>query len=463
MVTRGFLSSGKTKKSKVIPTSRFTSDFSEATKSEFRIKLNSLQPTVSEAQEIIYQFFIDLVRDSSPEVALAEFKHLFIEPVPSANTEAIWALKIVIESQNETEFKNLFKRCCYIILNNWVGRRNYQITQDLIQLVSNWQNHHLPSDNHFQQMRAWLASFVNSQDYREIKLFVSRYDENCVQTNWTERYTSFLLAPQYVDEKNPIEQRQAAQKFSKQLKEKFKFELALYTAHAQAGDFKDSAFENPTVLGDEVLLLIKNIVARRGLLSYASLAKTFLAQIKDINYKEFKKSLLIYLFHSTEKETPLVKTLKTLILKKVDNLYETYDAETINNSLILMTCNKVIKILTLEKVGSPSPVFTLLVSQNNPLTLAVMLLKLVLISPNSRTHLEVCIALLIGHYQKKAPDKCQGFIKFLEICKIALTIYAENVQYNLVKMSANDRTNPEVVDLDTYRVFSLHKSPPKKE
>ena len=100
--------------------------------------------------------------------------------------------------------------------------------------------------------------------------------------------------------------------------------------------------------------------------------------------------------------------------------------------------------------------------QDNPLTLAVMLLKLVLISPNSRTHLEVCIALLIGHYQKKAPDKCQGFIKFLEICKIALTIYAENVQYNLVKMS-NGQTDPNLADLDAYRVFSLHKTPPKKE
>ncbi|MDF0552828.1 hypothetical protein [Kamptonema sp. UHCC 0994] len=461
MVTRGFLSSGKTKKSKALPNSMLKNDFSEATQGEFRIKLNSLQPNISEAQEIIYQFFIELVQQSYPDVVLAEFKHLFIEPVPSANAEAIWALKIIIESQNELEFKNLFKRCCYILLNNWVGRRNYQITQDLIELVSNWENYHLPSGNHFQQMRVWLASFVNSQDYQEIKLFVSRYDENRIETNWTERYTSFLLAPQYMDERNPIEQRQAAQKFSKQLKEQFKFELALYTAHAQAADLKDSTFQNPTILGDEVLLLIKNIVARRGLLSYASLAKTFLSQIRDINYKDFKKSLLAYLFHS-EKDTPLVKTLKTLLVKKVDNLYETYDSETINNSLILMTCNKVIKLLTLEKVGSPSPVFTLLVAQDNPLTLAVMLLKLVLISPNSRTHLEVCIALLIGHYKRKAPDKCQGFIKFLEICKIALTIYAENVQYNLVKMS-NGQTNPNLADLDAYRVFSLHKSPPKKE
>ncbi|HLO48881.1 MAG TPA: hypothetical protein VK211_10745 [Kamptonema sp.] len=459
MVTRGFLSSSKIKKSQVQSNSLFRDEFSETSQGELRIKLNSLQPNVYEAQEIIYKFFIELVHQSSPDVGLAEFKHLFIEPVLSANSEAIWALKIIIESQNELEFKNLFKRCCYILLNNWVGRRNYQITQDLIQLISDSQNSHIPSSHHFQKLRDWMVNFVNSQDYEEIKLFVSKYDENRVQTNWTERYTSFLLAPQYMDDRNPIEQRQAAQQFSKQLKEKFKFELALYTAHAQAGDFQDPSFQNPTVLGDEVLLLIKNIVARRGSLSYASIAKTFLNQIRDISYNDFKKSLLMYLFYS-ETNSPLIKTLKSLLIKKIERLYETYDDERLNNSLILMTCNKVIKLLTLEKIGHPSAVFTLLVAQDNPLTLAVMLLKLILISPNSRTHLEVCIALLIRHYQRKPAQKCQAFIKFLEICKIALTIYAENVQYNLVKMSHDNRSNPEIVDLDTYRVFSLHKTPP---
>jgi len=462
MVSRGFLSSSKTKKSQVRPTSQLKDDFSEASQGELRIKLNSLQPNVAEAQEIIYQFFIALVRPSSPAVVLEEFKHLFIEPIPSVNSEAMWALKIILESENEFEFKNLFKRCCYILLNNWVGRRNYQVTQDLIQLISDSQNSHIPSGHHFQKLRDWMVNFVTSQDYEEIKLFVSKYDENRVQTEWTERYTSFLLAPQYVDDRNPIEQRQAAQQFSKQLKEKFKFELALYTAHAQAGDLKDATFQNPTVLGDEVLLLIKNIVARRGSSSYASIAQTFLNQLRNISYKDFKKSLLMYLFYS-ESNTPLVKTLKSLLIKKVEGLYETYDAEQLNSSLILMTCNKVIKLLTLEKVGHPSTAFTLLVAQDNPLTLAVMLLKLVLISPNSRTHLEVCIALLIRHYQRKPPHKCQAFIKFLEICKIALTIYAENVQYNLVKMSEDNRTNPELGDRDTYRVFSLYKSPTQKE
>lgn len=422
------------------------------------MNLNNAEQAIEDAQETIYRFLMELVKQDASNAAMIAFKNLFIEQ-RTTTLEVDSALQTLLDSHNEQEFKNLLKRCCYILLNHWIGRRNHQLTQELIQVLSDSRLNLYPLDTRFVQLRNWLNNFIKSQDYEEIKLFVSKY-ENRETTSWTERYTSFLLVPQYINEKNPIEQRQAAQRFSKHLKEKFKFELALYTARVQSVNSRVENSENPTVLGDDVLLFIKNIVARRGSTNYASLAKTFLNQTRDLTYKNFKQSLLMYLLYS-EQETNLVKTLRTLLTRKVERLYESYDEEPINNSLLLMVCNKIIKILTLEKVGAPSSIFGLLVNQGNPLTLAIMLLKLVLISPNSRIRLEVCLALLIKHYEGKSAKKCENFIKFLEICKILLTIYAENVQYNLVRMGEGSQENQDIVSLEGYRVFSQHKFPPK--
>jgi len=46
-----------------------------------------------------------------------------------------------------------------------------------------------------------------------------------------------------------------------------------------------------------------------------------------------------------------------------------------------------------------------------------------------------------------------GVINFMEVYNIALAIYADNVQYNLIKMKNANRADLSIADLDNYRVF----------
>jgi hypothetical protein len=85
-----------------------------------------------------------------------------------------------------------------------------------------------------------------------------------------------------------------------------------------------------------------------------------------------------------------------------------------------------------------------------------------LISPHSRTYLELCCARLIQYYQDNSAAECQWLINFLEVCQIAITIYGENVQYNLVNMSDNPQEEQLFIDLNNCRVFSQQK-PIKKD
>jgi hypothetical protein len=115
-----------------------------------------------------------------------------------------------------------------------------------------------------------------------------------------------------------------------------------------------------------------------------------------------------------------------------------------------------------ENSGEPSALFLIFATQLNPLQLAILILKLILISPCSRTYLELCFARLISDYQEQSAAECQWLINFFEVAQIALTIYGNLVQYNLVNMSDKHQQEQLLTDLNNCRIFAQQK-PLKKQ
>lgn len=402
-------------------------------------------------REVICQFFLNIVKQSTPDAVLSEFKNLFIQLV-TIQSEPQRALYEIIISNDEEEFKNTLKRSIYIILNNWIFSRNYKSAHELMELLAGASINCCTSPA-LNNLNTWLGNFVNSQDYQEIKLFVDKYDYR-EKEHWKSRYTSYLLTSEYTDSNKPVEQRKAARTLSKQLQDKFKFDLAMYTAHSHhVGASTAQTTQNPTVLGDEALRLIKQVVSKRSFFSYANLANIFLKQTQRLQYKYFKQSLMKYLFFSVSNQG-LVNNLQTKLSEKLDSLYQDYHEEPLNKPLLLKTCNRVIEWLTMPRNGEPSSLFIALASQGNPLTLAIILLKITLICPATRTHLEVCMANLVQYYEDYSQEECHWVIKFLEITKIILTIFTENVRYNLVNMEAANQSDRSSTDEDSSRIFS---------
>lgn len=415
--------------------------------------------TLQHAQETIFNFLLDIVKKWPPEEVLLEFKRLFLYSVDSVEPDVVKAIYTIVFSNDEAEFRNTIKRCCYILVNNWDAGRHYKPVQELVQAFPNLRHAESTISPTLKRLRLWITQFADSQDYEGLKLFAARYDER-QEGPWTSRYTAYLLVPQFIDLKNPIEQREAARALSKQLRDRFKFDLAMYIARSQSPLLPERLPPNPTALGDDVLRLIKTIVAKRGPFSHSSLANIFLDQIQRLNYLEFKRSLLKYLIFSVE-YSDYVETLKKKLVERTGQLYEDYNASAVNDALILRTCNRVIEYLTSENRQEPSPLFVLLLSQGNPMTLVVILLKLILICKNSRTHLEARIADLIRYYEDFPEDECQWVVNFLEIFNVTFAIYAENVEYNLIKMQVGEPRPPHIDELlpnlDAYRIFSQLK------
>ena len=407
--------------------------------------------SIQQAQELIYKFLIYLVRNSAPETVILELNNLFSLCKNTDNSDVIDALYEIIFSKNEELFRNTLKRSCYILINNWYSHRKYTYIQELILLFDSASVSKKTLSRSLSRLRIWLTNFMDSEDYQELKLFASMYtvqEAGC----WSHRYTSFLLVPQYLDSKNPTEQREIARSLSKLLKEKFTFELAMYAARCDSPTFKEGRFSLSTSIGHEVICLIKKVVPRQILFSHENYAHLFIKQIQTLNYGDFKESLKKYLVFSINDPKSL-EILNAKLLEKLDGVYQSHSQEILSVDLLLRTCRRLIDFLTTEDGKNPSSLFILITTQGSTLTLVIIFLKIILICKYVRTHLEFCIAQLIHYYEKYPESECQWFINFLEIFNIVFAIYTENIQYNLVIVKDNALDNQSFVDLDAYRVF----------
>ena len=419
-------------------------------------------PNLQQAQETIYQFLIELVNRSSPETVLLEFKQLFLFGESSLSLEVNKALYEVIFHKESGEFRNTLKRSCYILINNWSASRNYKYIQQLIQTLGEAKDQTHTLSSSLRRLRSWLTDFIDSEDYQELELFVLPFIEN-ERVNWSHRYAFYLLVPQYLDSQNPIEQRDLASHLAKRLKEKFKFELVMYTVHCNSPTVKDEKITNPTRLGKGVLRLLQQLISKNFLFSYTNYARLFLEQTQELNYKQFKQSLLKYLVYSGrdasggECDRNSSDQIKKPLAQKLANLYKNHHQEPNNLDLLLRTSRRTIEFMTTEDGKEPSSLFILLASQGNPLTIVITLLKIILLCNYVRTHLDVCIAKLIQYYENYPETECQWFINFLDIFNVVLAIYTENVQYNFVKIEAGDSANQQVASPENYRIFSQLK------
>lgn len=412
---------------------------------------------IHQAQEVIYQFLIRSVNQATPETVLMEFKQLFGMGENLVDPDVNQALHQIVNSKNEEEFRNTLKRACYILINNWSSKRTAQPIKELIQILAEVPIEQPTLAPTLNRIRTFISNFITSQDYQELKLFASP-DNPDAKRHWTERYTSYLLVPQYLDSRNPIEQREIAKNLSKRLKKQFKLELAMYTARCDSPTFQDGRIPNPTRLGDKAIRLIKKVSAQHLSFSYVKHAAHFLQQVKTINYIEFKEKIHKYLIFSGNQNSSL-KLLDDQLNPKLNHLYANHESKPLTTELLLRTCRRLIEFLTTEDGQEPSPLFILLTTQGSPLTIVITLLKIILICKNAQTHLEVCIAKLILYYENSGEKECKWLIEFLEIFNIVFTIYNEDIQYNLIKIHTQDKDseNPYLIDLDAYRVFSQLK------
>lgn len=420
------------------------------------------EPHLSSSQTLIFSYFEEIVRAWSPEKVLLEFKNLFVHHVNPIALEAFQVLQNLVRDNREQDFQSILKRSCYILFNNWASNGNLECVSKMLQLLTDPSLTQKTFSPLLKRVKTWVCSFADSQDYQDLQQLVkdySRYQRSAYPKNhWSDSYIIYQWVARSTELSNPPEQRELANLVAQRMKDGFKYDLAMYTARAQSASYDRQMYPNPTIFGDDALRLIKLLVSRRSDGGYEQSARRLLEQTKNSNYISFKEQLKQYLFNSCKPQNERT-TLQTLLERKLNLLCTSKQNERINSALTLVTCNRAIEWLTTENHREPSDIFKNSISRGNPLTLAIALLKLVLISPNSRIHLECCLADLVDYYKQLPETECLFAIQFFEVMKIILAIYAGDVEYSLVKIQNESATHDSrVLDLNQYRVFLTFKS-----
>ena len=121
------------------------------------------------ALDEIYSFLLEIVKTRKPEDVLQEFKRLFIdhfEQKSVVNDNSAQGIYGIFVAQNEQEFRNTLKRCCYIIINNWESSRKHEYVQELVNSLDDF-HHAIKSKTSISEnrYRSWLINFFNSNDY----------------------------------------------------------------------------------------------------------------------------------------------------------------------------------------------------------------------------------------------------------------------------------------------------------
>ena len=420
---------------------------------------------IEQAQKRIYEFFLDVVRCKSPDLVLVDFRNLFINFSDDNNPEITYALDQILTAYNEKEFFYTLKRCCYILINNWTVSNKRDCIQSLIDTFNHPSIHKKPKSIKLRTLRIWLQIFIKSEDFQSLKLF-TLYLEDQVNhdQNWGNRFASYLLAYQYTNPSSSQEQRQAANLLAQKMKDKFKFDLAMYTARIGTHSSTQNHPTNPTSLTNNVINLVTLMLTKKSVLNCQQLAINFLENIQNLSYQEFKFSLLKYIDFSMA-DAEISETVQTKLSHGLRDLNSNHNDDPVSKLLIFKTAKYLISEITISDRDQPTELFNILLHHTNPINLVMLLVKLLLLNESIRPLLEIRVASIIKYYSQYSESKCKSVISFIDMLNIALAIYAGETRYNLVRMTPNELPNlPEgntksdshISNFDTreYRIFS---------
>ncbi|WP_017302898.1 hypothetical protein [Spirulina subsalsa] len=380
----------------------------------------NIEQVAQRSQAIILDYFQQQAKSSPSEKIIEEFVNLFIEDIPfNKNLEQAFYDLIVINLQEQ--FRQVLLQCYYTLIKEFLLRNEYQNIPILVESLaeSRLQNRSLSMVK--RRLTEWRKCFLASPDYQKL-VFLANWYTRRYEDTWSRRYAYYIFLDQSLNSGSSELERDCARILARRIHKKYKFKLAIYLAHLDVPNAGRSSY-NPTKLNRNSLQLIQKVLVKQKSFNYQSLANIFLKQTQGLPFKDFKNSLLKYLGVALGDEQVSGWLIKAKLAKQIEPLYTHYDDVPWDAGLLLRTCKRVLAYLLNPpddpEANHPCNVLT---RRNHYLTLTVLVLKILLICPNSYQDMITYISALIQRYQGEPVEKCQWLINFLETLTVVLTI-----------------------------------------
>jgi hypothetical protein len=406
--------------------------------------LNDRQIETKDEEQVLYDYWLDRVRTDSPEELIEDFRRLFIEGRGYQEAPIYLALERLVKAKDaEIRFYYFFNRCCHILVNRWQMQSTCQPA--ILELVSLLDNLPSPGPGHYSTantLRHLVKKFTLSDDYvklqRLARIISSQYSEEtapCVGT-LINRYP-YLYDHCLLSDESPREQRQTVRRIKVKTERCFEVNLSHYVTYqvrlrqvAHAPKTSEEAgriiqpVKNPTLLNDKELnRALKYYVSPvEGNYTYKALSQNFLANtVYSSTYKDFKNDLYDYLITSVDYgKGQFNKKLYDVL----QNTLPQWDQQKPSEFLILRTSSQLFNYLVVESSQKPDHYIFIDMITNMGVTRTVgLLLKLVLVCPKVKPHLDKRFSILFNHYEGFSRDQVPWLVKSLESLQVAFSIH----------------------------------------
>lgn len=405
--------------------------------------------TMSEEQKI-YDHLLHCVQVESPSKMLERFRTLFLTGLNYSDPDIRAALdKIVGSSFAEQDFKLFLNRCCYILINRWQSRPQFQdAIPQLIALLarpSSATAAGLGRTRSLNRLRQLMQFFAQSEQYQRLRRlaeFMTQASESLENTKplvtLLRRYP-YLYHHCLVSEDSDDEHQRNVRQAQKRAQKQFEVDLSQYLTY-ELRCFRSPSkviqpVRNPTLLSSNALHNALKIFAGKvnGSGSYRDIAQRFLIHANQAkSYKVFKDDFYDYL--TTSVDTKFGRC-------RFNNQLHTYLAKILTQSnsqkfsdfLFVRTCSQVLNFLVIESAQNPNHyVFMDLITNIGATGTMGLLLKIVLVCKKVKPYLEKRFSILFNHYESHSRSNVQWLINCLENLNVAWSAHFGTTDFSYV-------------------------------
>lgn len=419
---------------------------------------NLSQPTETDVQ-LIYTSLRNSVQTQSPAEFLDDFRRLFIEGREYQDQRLRSILeKIVLSKHGDRNFQLVLYQSCQIPIDYWYLESQFpSAISELIGLFENLPSSLVSASRRSSRWLQLVKDFSESEQYLKLKRFIraiAPLDSHEINASASlgallNRYP-FLYKHCLLDEDSRIEYQRAVRKMRSRHQRNCEVALAQYLTYrarlvqiARARQLSASAgkllrrVENPTLLNNDELKAALKQFSLKNQTNWTAenLSIDFLINpVRNLTYKIFKDNLYQYLISLVDSEYGKSRFNKQ-ICEKLQRILPDCHSQKLSEFLILRTYTQLLNFLVVESPKDLNhSIFVDLIANLGTTQAASFFLKLVLLYPKIKPHLENRLSLLFEYYEKIPQKRIEWLIKFLENLQIAFSIAFGSVDLSALKL-----------------------------
>ena len=440
------------------------------------IEKSGLQQPSEREINLIYDYLVDCATTQTPPTVIKEFNTLFAQG-KNSNLKVSQALDTILTLPlKQEQFDRFFSHCFYLIFDCWVVNPESLIytselfkkikvvasassydrrRKQLIKLISDFQqsqaylkltavvniiNSHIKKDNSSAaSIRSQISEEIsgNHQNKQAVDKYIDRYTflykYYCPQDLGLEQLNKFIHSLE------DIHRQDFEIQLSKHIIYRFRLkQVAKMNLLSKGAGKVITKADNPSLLSERAFRkTLKQYLGKTNNKDLVERSRRFLADNKiRSNYNVFKQDLYRFLIQDIEPRNRNYQ-LELRLKNKIETIFSQSNSKPLNKTLILQTCRQLFSFLVVDSSQRNLHNFANLITNLGTAQLMMILIKITLVCPESKSDLEKKIFLIVNQYQLHSIKEVPWIIKTLEHLLIAFSIYFGKIDVSIAKASIN--------------------------